>query len=693
MVNQSESKHDPLTLQTGSPAPYGPTRTPSGVNFSLYAPQVDQIELLLYVPSGSDQVEEIARIALHPEEHCTGDIWHVEVIGLPLCFCYAYQVEGFPPTVDPYSPDLFVPGAFGAVSNPLQGDSRFYAPLSLVQFDSPFDWEGVSPPEIPKNELILYEMHLRGFTRDDSSSVDFPGSYLGMIEKIPYLVDLGINAVEILPLFEFNELEYSRCYQGCPNTLLNYWGYSPVHFFAPMGRYASASGPGVASKELKQLIRELHRHGIEVILDVVFNHTAEGGPLGPTYSYKAYAEDTYYIKNDEGHYQDFTGCGNTFNCNHPIAMELIIAALRHWVSEYHIDGFRFDLASAMTRDIDGMPLDRPPLIRAMNVDPLLKETKFIAEPWDIGGLYHVGHFPLKEGRWSEWNGQYRDDVRSFIKGDREYKGRFASRLTGSSDLYHSSGSPLHSINFITCHDGFSLQDLVSYNNKHNLLNGEDGRDGNNHNLSWNCGYEGDPIDQKIELLRRAQVKNYLLTLLLSEGIPMLRMGDEYGHTQKGNNNTYCQDNELSWFDWEKAEDSPLLKFVKKLIHLRKNHPALQKGSFHDEREVLWHGMVPEKPDWQADNGFVALTLLDPEEKEDLYIAFNAEDVARDIELPKLSDEDAWHPVIDTSKAFPQDFIGVDEESPLEVHRLVIPSYSALLLKAKKSAPSQPRQKA
>jgi isoamylase/glycogen operon protein len=492
-------------------------------------------------------------------------------------------------------------------------------------------------------------MHVRGFTQDPSSNVAHPGTFLGAIEKIPYLKDLGINAVELLPIYEFNESEVDIKNPKTGERLFNYWGYSTVNFFSPTNRY----GVENTSFEFKSFVKECHKNGIEVILDVVYNHTAETGRGGPEYGYRALADKSYYWQTDTGEYFNDTGCGNTFKCTHPVTLDFIIQSLRFWVQNYHIDGFRFDLAPVLYLGSDA-------LIEAITQDPLLANIKMFSEPWDLVH-YQVGSFYTKSPRWSEWNGKYRDSVRSFIKGDPNSKGEFAGRLSGSQDLY-SWGVPTNSTNFITVHDGFTMNDLVSYNQKNNIANGENNRDGLNENISWNCGVEGPSRNKKIQDLRLKQMKNFFMALFLSRGVPLMLMGDEVAHTKNGNNNTWCQDNKLNWFDWSRVSTNVLLfEFVKKLIKFRKENPEFSEDKFFTPEEIVWHGFEPNNPDWHADDRFVAFTVCDK-----FYVAFNAKSKAITLELP----EGKWALVLATCP----------EKKNLFENKISMSAYSSLLLK-------------
>jgi len=620
-----------LKVNDGQPTPFGPMNMGSSVNFSLYAPYAQTVRLLLFeFNEEQGLVNQNAEITLDPQTHRTGDVWHVNVGNLPDIVLYGYRLNNDPLILDPYSPEVWSGGFWGKPNAITPDQTRHYFPLSLINRKSSTPL--VPSPNAPLRELVIYELHVRGFTKHPSSQVEHPGSYLGVIEKIPYLKDLGFNAIEFLPMQEFNEC--SRCESFVPTkqTLLNYWGYSPVSFFAPMNRFASNNRPGAAAEEFRTLVNVCHQHKIEVILDVVFNHTDWNHPC------RTLDRDSYYLLDDHHHDTNYSGCGNTFSCNHPLSIDLILSALRSWVSLYGVDGFRFDLASIMTRAPDGTPLAHPPLIQAINADPILKETKLIAEPWDAAGLYHVGHFPSHDGRWAEWNGQYRDAARRFIKGTENSKSEFASAICGSEALYKQGRKPYHSINMITCHDGFSLSDLVSYQNKHNTENGEENRDGTNCNESWNGGIEGETGDQEVRQLRLKQIKNFITTMMISQGVPLWRMGDERGHTQNGNNNAWCQDNELSWLDWNR----PRLDFLKEMISLRKKCHILHQSHFLTDQDIEWH-----EPKWDQDDRFLAFTLKDHDKSEDLFVAFNASHEKRELILPTPPPQTKWQEVVNT----------------------------------------------
>ena len=646
-----------LEISKGSPSPLGVSMNHLSLNFAIVSTQATEVSLCLY-----DRATErlIAELTLSPEINKTGDVWHVAIKNLPCDVVYAYRMkpllmpeQGL--LLDPYAKCTNTSNVWGKNSKLPLSQQNSYQPLGEIIFGNGFDWENDTSPGIPLNQLMIYEMHVRGYTEHSSSCVNNPGTFLGFIEKIPHLIELGINAVKLLPIQEFNELEYQRTHPSMKSQLFNYWGYSTVNYFSPMNRYASSMGHGAAINEFKTLVKALHKKKIEVILDIVFNHTAEGGQNGVIHSFKGIDNPLYYLLDEKNGYLDYSGCGNTVNANNPIVIELIISCLRYWVTEMHVDGFRFDLASALTRNLNGKPMEAAPLIEAISKDPILANVKLIAEPWDAAGLYQVGNFSPGSKRWSEWNGKYRDNIRRFIKGTPWTSGEFAMRLCGSDDLYRDRG-PTASINFVTCHDGFTLADLVSYNQKHNLPNGENNRDGSNDNESWNCGAEGLTANPKILSLRQRQMRNFHLALMLSQGVPMVLMGDEYGHTKDGNNNTWCQDNDLNWFLWDKLEENQdFYRFYRALIHFRKKHPILQRTTFLTNQDVDWHGIEPFKPDWNRNTPFVALTLKDIKSSNDLYIAFNAQDHAQSIHLPQPAHMRHWRWVVNTANPPPTDY--------------------------------------
>ena len=537
-------------FRRGRPLPFGATIVPNGVNFSIFSSSAVSCTLVLFHKHDPEPVVELA----FPNEFRIGDVYCMTVFDLDVeDLEYGYRFSGpwnpeagqrFDATkivCDPYA--RVVGGRDKWRAEP--DWENVYQHRARLAFDD-FDWEGDRPLETPVTDLVMYELHVRSFTAHPSSSVSAAGTYAGILEKIPYLKSLGVNCIELLPIFEFNEWENSRRHPETQQILLNVWGYSTVGFFAPKAGYAATGCLGMQVDEVKNMVKELHKAGIEVILDVVFNHSAEGDQRGPTISFRGIDNRNYYLLTPEGYYYNFSGCGNTLNCNHPVVRNLVLDCLRYWVADYHVDGFRFDLASILGRDRHGAPLSNPPLLESLALDPVLSKCKLIAEAWDAGGLYQVGSFPSYD-RWAEWNGKYRDAIRKFVKGDAGLVGEIAARIQGSPDLYRERG-PSASINFITCHDGFTLYDLFSYNGKHNEANGENNNDGANDNYSWNCGAEGETSDLSVRRLRTQLMKNAFCLLLLSRGVPMFLMGDEIGRTQQGNNNAYCQDNELGWMD-------------------------------------------------------------------------------------------------------------------------------------------------
>ncbi len=556
-----------------------------------------------------------------------GPLWHTRVSGVQSGMFYLYRTDAVPEQwlLDPYARAVHFPRAWGETAGLEPGQhirTGKHFPKGVITGDS-FDWHGEKRPDIPLEKTVIYEAHLRSFTRGEAG-----GTYLDFIGKIPYLKSLGITTVEFLPLFEFNELEFFI--EGAARrNLLNLWGYSTLAFFAPMSRYAASREPGAAVSEFKTLVKALHNAGIEVIFDVVFNHTAEGPFNGPVYSFRGLDEPAYYMIKHDGTYPNWSGCGNTFNCNHPVAVQFIVDCLKYWAKEMHVDGFRFDLATVLCRGEDGKLLEDPPVIQAIEAEPALKKVKLIAEAWDALGGYQVGSFPGK--RFSDWNGRFRDDVRRFWN-EGDAAAALATRLAGSSDLYqHNGSSPLKSINFVTAHDGFTLADLVTYGRKHNEANGEQNRDGENHNYSINFGFEGPADDSAVCGRRLKQQKNLLATLFLSRGVPMLTAGDEFGRTQSGNNNAYCQDDEISWIDWTFLEkNKELFEFTQNLIALRKKHPALCSGKFYTgDGDVEWIGPESREVDWQHD----CALGMHIKGKDALLILINNEEVDLSFELP------------------------------------------------------------
>lgn len=680
----------PLKYSPGKAFPLGASEVEDGINFALFSQHASSVTLCLSLP-GSEYGGMI-EVALDPHKNKTGDIWHACVEGLPGSgVLYGYRVSGpqeweqghrYDSSIillDPYAKLVAGRKYFGDVT---EKTSKF---LGTYDFSSlPFDWgPDYKLPNIPETDLVIYEMNVRSFTADESSGLDpgIRGSYLGVINKIPHLLELGINAVELLPVFEFDELEFQR-YPNPREHMINTWGYSTMNFFAPMSRYASSGGgPAVASQEFKQMVKALHNAGIEVILDVVYNHTNEDDDDHPyAISFRGIDSKVYYMMDLENNAQllNFSGCGNTLNCNHRVVMELILDSLRHWVKEYHVDGFRFDLASVLCRGTDGTPLNAPPLVKAIAKDAVLSRCKIIAEPWDCGGLYLVGRFPNWD-RWAEWNGKYRDDLRRFIKGDLGMKGTFATRVSGSSDLYQvNKRKPCHSINFVIAHDGFTLYDLVSYNFKHNDANGEGGKDGSNDNLSWNCGFEGETDDINILSLRSRQMKNFNVALMISQGTPMMLMGDEYGHTRYGNNNSYGHDTAINHFQWGQLEarKNDHFRFFSEMIKFRHKYPILRHNRFLTRNDVTWHEDNWDNPE----SKFLAFTLHDDKLGGDIYLAFNAHDYVVKVVIPSPPQNKQWHRVVDTNLESPNDF--VPDGVRFSETRYNVAPYSSIILEAK-----------
>ena len=670
----------------GKPLPFGVSHVPGGLNFSIYTSAGTACTLVLFSRESNTCLTEIKI----PDHYRIGDVYSIIIYDLDdEDIEYGFRIDGpnapqdgyrFDPEkilMDPYAKVISGRDRWGEEphwDNPYQYRSR-------IAFDD-FDWESDHPLEINDADLIIYELHVRSFTKSESSKNKFRGTYAGIVEKIPYLKSLGINAVELMPIFEFDEFENSRIHPDTGERLYNYWGYSTVGFFAPKAGLAESGRFGMQVDEFKQLVKKLHQAGIEVILDVVFNHTAEGNERGPTISFKGLDNKIYYMLTPEGYYFNFSGTGNTLNCNNPVVRNLVLDCLRYWTSEYHIDGFRFDLASILGRDPWGAPLSNPPLLESLAFDPILSSCKLIAEAWDAGGLYQVGTFPAF-GRWSEWNGKYRDTLRRYLKGDDGQLGEMAQRVQGSPDLYQWNGrSPATSINFITCHDGFTLADLVSFNGKHNEANGENNQDGGNDNYSWNCGAEGWTDDSNILSLRSKQCMNALSMLMTSRGTPMLLMGDEFGRSQQGNNNAYCIDSPLTWVDWNLLESNHLLfEFTQKLIRFRHMHPCLRINDFthHGSKyfpSCSFHGTSPWQVNWSDDSKQLAWLMSCDESENDstdtVYVATNTAHYATWFDLPSLPNGYEWHlnfntgdsktPMINKSSPFRDQGILVGERS-------------------------------
>ncbi len=631
----------------------GATAIPGGVNFTVHSRGATSVELLLF---HREQDEPFAVLPF-PEHYRIGNVYSMIVFKLNIQeFEYAYRVDGpYEPErgliydktrylLDPYAKAVTGQSGWGKT----QPHGQHYK-ARVVKDD--FDWGSTRNPLIPMEDLIIYELHVRGYTMDDSSNVRCPGTFAGLMEKLPYLEELGVNAVELMPIFEFDEMLDYREVDG--QKLYNYWGYNTVSFFAPNTSYTASTEYNREGNELKRFIQACKQKGIEVYLDVVFNHTAEGNEMGPFFSFKGFDNNIYYLLTPEGYYYNFSGCGNTLNCNHPIVHQMILDCLRYWVTTYRVDGFRFDLASILGRDENGAPMVSPPLLQAMAFDPILGDVKLIAEAWDAGGLYQVGSFPAWN-RWAEWNGRYRDDMRRYIKGDEGMAQAAALRLTGSKDLYDTQARRNASVNFLTCHDGFTLHDLYAYNDKHNEKNGWNNTDGANDNNSWNCGVEGETDDPGVNALRERMVRNAITLLMCSRGIPMFLAGDEFGNTQHGNNNAYCQDNATSWLDWSLLEKNRgLFDFFRYMIRFRKSHRVLRANTNNGAcgfPDVSFHGTAPWKEEFGGHDHYVGVMFAGWERESGpqvVYVASNAYWCELEAELPQLPASMSWHLVVST----------------------------------------------
>jgi isoamylase len=657
----------PGVQQPGKSFPLGATLRDGGANFSVFAKYSTGVELVLFDHVDDPQPSRV--IEFDPAANRTYHYWHVFVPDIRPGQLYGYRAGGpFDPArglrfdsakllLDPYGKAIAWPATRDRDAARQPGDNAATAPRSVVVDPSAYDWEGDRLLNRRFADTVIYEMHVGGFTRHPNSGVAAAkrGTYAGLIDKIPYLQDLGISTVELLPIFAFDE-------HDAPPGLSNYWGYQPLSFFAPHPGYSSRSDPLGVLDEFRDMVKALHRAGIEVLLDVVYNHTTEGNENGPTLCFRGLANENYYIlATDRGRYADYTGCGNTLNANDPIVRRLILDSLRYWVGEMHVDGFRFDLASVLSRDQQGQPMASPPILWDIESDPMLANVKFIAEAWDAAGLYQVGSFAGDS--WKEWNGRFRDDVRAFIKGDEGLARAVAYRLTGSPDIYEQEErEPEQSVNFVTCHDGFTLNDVVSFNHKHNALNGEANRDGSNDNLSWNCGAEGDTSDPEVDRLRRRQIKNLLTLTLLAIGTPMMLMGDEVRRSQGGNNNAYCQNNEVSWFDWTLLEkNAEIHRFTKALIAFRLNRDLPTERHYVTLRDLLhrqpveWHGVKPNEPDWSYPSHAFAASARLVGYPLTSYVIVNAYWQPLQFELPVHDNGGVpWKRCIDTSLEPPHD---------------------------------------
>lgn len=672
----------PFEIAPGNPLLPGATVTPQDVNFSVFSFHAETCALVLFKLGEKDAYTEIP----FPPEFRVGAVFSMRVKGLnPDEFEYGYRMTGpnRPEAGHRFEPEKFLldPYAKSVTGRDVwkqRGDESGMFPRRGRLKTPYFDWGADRPRMTPVEDLIIYEMHIRDFTAHPTSGVQNPGTYAGMIEKIPYLKDLGVNCVELMPIFDFDEFENSRKNDTTGELLVNHWGYSTVGFFAPKAGFAASTEAAGEINEFKNLVKALHENGIELVLDVVFNHTAEGNENGPTISFRGIDNRTFYILTPDGYYYNFTGTGNTFNSNHPAVIDFIVDCLRYWTTEYHIDGFRFDLASALTRAENGMPLADPPLMKMIAHDPVLAGVKLIAEPWDADGLYNVGSFPAY-GRWAEWNGKYRDAMRKYLKGEAGLVAEVIQRMQGSPDLYPGRG-PIASVNFLTAHDGFTLNDLVSYNEKHNEDNLEDNKDGHNENDSWNCGVEGPTDDPAVNALRRRQIKNAVTMLLVSQGVPMLLMGDEVGRTQNGNNNSYCQDNEIAWLDWSLAKkNADLLRYFKAMIAFRHRHPVLRSGHYFRYEDynnvgcvdLTWFSTEALAGDEKDERLTLAFMLCGAYAKgglaqdDDIFVALNMHWEDQVFSLPVLAKKRAWYVFANSGADAPDDIQEPGSETRLD----------------------------
>ena len=678
----------------GDPHPLGSTVYPDGVNFSVFSQNAASMELLLFAEGNSTEPFQI--IKMTDEGNKSFHFWHIFLVDAKPGLHYAYRVHGpeekkpghrFTPEkvlIDPYaygnSMDLWNRGAAC-----LPGDNLTQSMRSVVIDPLDYDWEGDRPLNRPMQDSVIYEMHVGGFTRAGNSHVTSPGTFRAVIEKIPYLQSLGVTAVELLPVFQFDDTEAHE-FEG--NKLNNFWGYSTMAYFAPHPGYCESAGEAQHMTEFRDMVKALHKAGIEVILDVVFNHTDEGNHQGPTFSFRGFDNLNYYylVDGNQDYYYDYTGCGNTFNCNHPVGSKMIVECLRFWVEYMHVDGFRFDEGSVLSRGPGGAPMEFPPVLWQIELDDVLAETKVIAEAWDAAGLYQVGHFP--GFRWAEWNGVYRDTLRKFVAGEAGIVGDLADRITGSPSLYQSNGHlPINSVNFITAHDGFTLNDLVSYNNKHNEANGEGNRDGVDDNMSWNCGAEGPTDDPAINALREQQIRNFATLLMLSQGVPMFVMGDEVRRTQGGNNNAWCQDNPIGWFDWTQTQtEAGMLRFWSELISFRKSHPAVHRARFFsgamNERgmpDISWHGTKLNEPGWNDPHArALAWTVAGSLAHSDIHVMVNMFWEPLTFEIPQIY-ERAWYTAVNTALPSPQDINAPGNEALVNSHHVEVSGRSIVVL--------------
>ena len=691
-----------FALERGQAMPMGATVRRGGVNFAVVSCHATEITLVLFAPGDE---EPLLELPLDARYHRTGDVWHAFVRGMDPGLEYAFRATREPNSepwlhrydratllVDPFARALAGAERWGEPAAAGGGPSVPGRVFRSRVVDDRFDWGWDSPPDVPLADSVIYELGVRAFTVHPSSEVAASGTFRGLLEKIPYLRQLGVTAVELMPVTEWDELDLDRRDPTTGQPLRNLWGYQPLGFFAPKAALAASGPAGGVVREFKETVKAFHEAGIEVLLDMVFNHSGEDVEWGPSISFRGLDNAVYYIVDPiTGAYHDYTGCGNTLNCNHPAMRGLILASLRYWVTEMHVDGFRFDLASVLGRGRDGSVLTNPPLLEMIAADPVLARCKLIAEAWDAAGLYQVGSFP-SWGRWAEWNGRFRDDVRRFVRGDAGTVPPLATRLAGSADLYRSSGrAPYHSVNFVTSHDGMTLADLVTYEHKRNEANGEDNRDGIGDDLGWGCGVDGPTEDPAVLALRARQQRNLLAILMLSQGVPMLTAGDEMARTQGGNNNAYCQDNPIGWIDWKLTEqNADLVRFVARLIRFRKAHPNLRRRTFFDEDDpkaqgILWHGPVHGRPDWSDSSRSLAYHLLGRDRDDELYVALNAGEKALPFELPPAGKDRAWYRFLDTSLDPPDEICEPGDELPLAGSVYLVGPRSVVVLVGRRPA--------
>lgn len=689
---------DSDAVQAGKPFPLGSHIEHDGVNFSLFSSSAASVELLLF--DHYDQPPARV-ITLNPAVNKTYYYWHAYVPHLGAGQLYGYRVWGpFNPQegqrfdgtkvlLDPYACAVAYGSNRSRLAAQAIGDNTISSLKSMVVDTSGYDWEGDKPPRIPMNRTIIYELHTRGYTMHPSAAARFPGTFAGLQSKIAYLKQLGITAIELMPIHQYDEQEVMRINPLTGQPLRNYWGYAPLAFFSPHLGYVINGDPSLAMNELRDMVKALHQAGIEVILDMVFNHTAENAHTGPTMSFRGLENQAYYMLcKDKRFYLNFSGTGNTVDCNHSIVRRLIVDCLRYWVTEYHIDGFRFDLASVLSRNQDGEPMTDAPILWEIESDPMLAGTKLIAEAWDAAGLYQLGSFT--GDRWAEWNGRFRDDIRRFVRGDEDTVRDLAWRLSGSFDIFRDKPSytSYRSINYVTCHDGFTLADLVSYEHKHNLANGENNRDGSDINYSWNCGVEGPTDNPQVHKLRSQQVRNLLTLLLVARGTPMLLAGDEFGRTQQGNNNAYCQDNEISWVNWELAkQNAGLLRFVREMIAFRLRHPTLTINHILGSRPyeellregISYHGVKLNQPDWSTYSHSLAVQFHANNGDGEILLLTNAYQGGLEFELAPGYH---WKRIVDTSLPEPEDFTPEDAAPQISTATYLVPAHSTALLFSK-----------